>query len=134
MQHYLRLMGIDVWRLRATRTSSEYYRYNLLNSDHRQVGLLLADVVLANQAEQMLVEKIAQATKKQITGGLTTDNLAADKFAHCVVVLLGATVTQLFSHLFSDPIISYSPAELLGKPKLKAKTWDDLKKAIRLMQ
>lgn len=78
MNHYLQLMGIDVWRLR-TPVSNHYYHYDLLDTQDRQVGVLLADAVLKDEKESQLVEKIAKATKNRLEevlrkGGQTRRN------------------------------------------------------------
>ncbi|WP_267256608.1 uracil-DNA glycosylase family protein [Coxiella endosymbiont of Ornithodoros maritimus] len=134
MNHYLQLMGIDVWRLR-TPVSNHYYHYDLLDTQDRQVGVLLADAVLKDEKESQLVEKIAKATKKQIRGGLREGAPNSEKLEKSVIILLGNHVTQSFSQVnFPQIITSYSPAELLRDGDLKPKTWDALKKAIRLME
>ena len=131
---YLKLMGIDVWRVR-TFPSVDYYCYSLCNLQNRVVGVLLADAIVRNDAENQLVEKIAKATRKQVSGGLRPGFLNQNDFKECVIILLGYRVAQLFSHF--DPsrmIVSYSPAELLRDATLKSKTWDVLKEAMRLME
>ena len=131
---YLKLMGIDVWRVR-TFHSVDYYCYSLCNSKNRVVGVLLADAIVRNDAENELVEKIAKATRKQVSGGLRLRLLNQKDFKECVIILLGSRIAQLFSHF--DPsrtIVSYAPAELLRDAKLKVKTWNTLKEAMRLME
>ena len=134
MNRYLQLMGIDVWRLR-TPVSNHYYHYGLLDTRDRQVGVLLADAVLKDEKESQLVEKIAKATKKRIRGGLREGTPNSEEFEQSVIILLGNRVTQSFSQAnFPQIITSYSPVELLRDGDLKPKTWDALKKAIRLME
>ncbi|AAO90334.1 hypothetical protein [Coxiella burnetii] len=134
MNHYLQLMGIDVWRLR-TPVSNHYYHYDLLDTQDRQVGVLLADAVLKDEKESQLVEKIAKATKKQIRGGLKEGRPNPEKLGQCVIILLGNRVTQSFSQVnFPQIITSHSPAELLRDGDLKPKTWNALKKAMQLME
>lgn len=136
---YLKLMGIDVWRVR-TFHSFDYYCYSLRNLKNRVVGILLADAIVRSNAENQLVEKIAKATKKQVSKGLrfkpellNQNDLNEPK--KCVIILLGSRVAQLFSHFNpSRTIVSYAPAELLRDTTLKVKTWNDLKEAMRLME
>ncbi|MFW0088317.1 MAG: hypothetical protein AB8Y25_00325 [Coxiella endosymbiont of Haemaphysalis qinghaiensis] len=133
MIHYLRWMGIDVWRFR-TPGLFEYYRYDLLNSQNHQVGILLADAVFQNKAEAQLVEKIVKATKKQFKGGLQSGLLEPDKLEKCVI-LLGSRVICLINSLKRSRIIrSHSPADLLQNAELKVQTWNALKAAIQLMR
>ncbi|AKQ33759.1 hypothetical protein [Candidatus Coxiella mudrowiae] len=133
MRHYLPLMGIDVWRFR-TSVLFEYYRYDLLDSQNHQVGVLLADAVLLNEAEAQLVEKIAKATKKQVRGGLQTGPWESSELVECVI-LLGSRVAYLINSAKQSQIIrSYSPADLLQNTALKVQTWSDLKTAIKLMR
>lgn len=133
---YLKLMGIDVWRVR-TFHSIDYYCYSLCNLQNRVVGVLLADAIVRDNAESQLVEKIAKATKKKVSGRseFKLRLLNQNEFKECVIILLGSRVTQLFSHFNpSRTIVSYAPAELLRDTTLKVKTWDALKEAIRLME
>ena len=131
---YLKLMGIDIWRVR-TSPSVNYYCYSLCNLQNRVVGILLADAIVRNNVENQLVEKIAKATKKQVFGGFQPGLLNQNDFKECVIILLGSRVAQLFSHFDSSRIIvSYAPAELLRDVTLKAKTWNALKEAMQLME
>ncbi|WP_241538089.1 hypothetical protein [Coxiella-like endosymbiont] len=136
MRHYLQLMGIDVWRLR-TLVSFKYYRYDLLDSQNRQAGVLLADAVLLNEAEAQLVKKIAQATKKQVKGGLQTapwEWWESSKLLECII-LLGSRVPYLIHSTQQLQIIrSHAPVDLLRNTALKVQTWNDLKTAIKLMR
>lgn len=133
MVRYLRYMGVDVWRSRAPNLF-KYYRYDLLNSQNHQAGILLADAVLHNKAEAQLVEKIVKVTGKQFKGGLRSGLLEPDKLETCVI-LLGSRVICLIKSLEQSRIIrSHSPADLLQNSKLKVQTWNDLKKAIQLMK
>ena len=133
---YLKLMGIDVWRVR-TFHSVDYYCYSLCNLQNRVIGVLLADAIVRNDAENQLVEKIVKATSKQVSEGLRfrLGLLNQNDFKECIIILLGSRVARLFSHF--DPsrtIVSYAPAELLRDAKLKVKTWNALKEAMRLME
>ena len=131
---YLHLMGIDVWRFHIATDLCEYYRYNLLSLQNRQVGTLLADAILQNEAEIQLVEKIVKATKKQVNGGLQSGFLESNEFGKCII-LLGSQVTNLINQPEQSKIIkSHSPADLLQNPALKVQTWKDLKIAIQLME
>ena len=130
----LQLMGIDVWRFRTVTYLYKYYRYDLLNLQNRHVGTLLADAILQNEAEIQLVEKIVKATKKQVKGGLQSGFLESSELGKCII-LLGSQVTHLINSPEQLQIIkSYSPADLLQNPALKAQTWNDLKIAIHLME
>lgn len=132
MTNYLRLMGIDVWHFR-TSLAFKYYRYDLLDSQSRQVGVLLADAVLLNEAEFQLVEKIVKATKKQFRGGLRKDPWEPGVFVKCVI-LLGSRVSNLINAEGIHIIRSYSLEDLLKNTELKVKTWRDLKTALKLMR
>lgn len=131
---YLKLMGIDVWRAQTFHSVS-YYCYNLCNLQNRLIGVLLADAIVRDDAENELVEKIAKATRKKVSRGLRLGLLNQNDLKKCIIILLGSRITQLFSHFDSSrKIISYAPAELLRDPKLKVKTWNALKEAMRLMK
>lgn len=131
---YLKLMGIDVWRVQ-TFHSVGYYCYSLCNLQNRMVGVLLADAIMRNDAENELVEKIAKATRKKVSRGLKLGLLNQNDLKECIIILLGSRITQLFSHFDSlRTITSYAPAELLHDAKLKVKTWRALKEAMRLMK
>ncbi|AJC50544.1 hypothetical protein [Coxiella endosymbiont of Amblyomma americanum] len=130
---YLQMMGIDVWRFRTRRHSYGYYRYDLLDHQDCQVGILLADAILKNEAEAQLVKKIAEATRKRIKGGFQSGRLQSDEFGKCII-FLGTQVTHLLNYLGQVKIVkSYAPVELLQDTTLKIQTWNDLKTAIRLM-
>ena len=131
---YLKLMGIDIWRVHTFR-SVDYYCYSLCNLRNRIIGILLADAIVRNDAENQLVEKIAKATGKKVSEGLRLGLLNQNDLKECIVILLGSRIARLFSHFdHSRIIISYAPAELLRDEKLKVKTWNALKEAMQLMK
>lgn len=132
---YLQTIGILQWRLRGEKPVI-FYRYEFYAEGQTQpIGLMLADARLCNEAEQQLVEAIAKAVKKKFIGKPVTElNLAS--LAHTgVIILLGKTVAALATEKLAghQQIISYSPAELLANPNLKAKTWEQIKKAMQMM-
>ncbi|QTS84091.1 hypothetical protein [Coxiella endosymbiont of Amblyomma nuttalli] len=133
-RNYLQLMDIDVWQVR-TFPSMNYYCYSLYNLKNRLVGVLLADAIVRNDAENQLIKNIAKATRRQVCEGFRLKLLNHNDLKECIMILLGSRVSQLFSHF--DPlrmIVSYAPAELLRDATLKVKTWNALKKAMRLME
>lgn len=132
MNHYLQLIGIDVWRLR-TPIANYYYHYDLLDVKSRPVGVLLADAILKNAKESQLVEKIAKATKKQVRGRLMLGVPNPNELFQGVIILLGNRVAQLFTN-DAQVIRSYAPVKLMYDDNLKFETWDALKKAMWLMK
>lgn len=136
--HYLRAMGIDVWRLRQPHAPA-FYSFTL-SLRKQPVGMLLADAVLHSEEERKLVEAIANSTQMSVVGGLKTGNPSIDMIPHQVkvLILLGKRVEQFIVPQWDlknncSIIKSYSLAQLLADKKLKAVTWKALKKAIHLM-
>jgi hypothetical protein len=131
---YLQMMGISTWRLRAV-NAANYYCYQFYNDEELQpIGLMLA-VNLVNDAEKQLVDAIAKAVKKRFVSECVATLNFADFTQIRVVILLGEQLAETVTASVGElPIIvSYSPAELLANPNLKAKTWEEIKKAIRMM-
>lgn len=132
---YLQIMGISQWRLRAI-TAAIYYRYAFYEDGGSQpIAYLLADATLANAAEQQLVEAIAKAIKKKFIGEQVTDFNFTDFTPTRVMILLGEQVIKIITPAMGNhPVVrSYSPADLLANPSLKAKTWEEIQKAMKIM-
>ncbi len=131
-KHYLEQMGIEIWRCRDRLPSQQYYFYQLFSQEQCQ-ALLLADVNLNNAAEQQLVEKIAAATNRKISGGVIENITEISLKEVPVVILLGQKIATQITVCNQACMTSYSAAELLQTPALKAETWRVLKRAIKIM-
>lgn len=133
---YLSAMGIMQWRLRGAVKSPAFCRYEFYNDSSAQpVALLLAEMSLENETEEQLVAAIAKAIKKNFSSEKISKFDLQNFTSTRVVILLGKQVATLAVPLLGahPHIISYSPAELLTNPQLKAKTWEEIKKAIQMM-
>lgn len=133
---YLSAMGIVQWRLRDEVKSPVFYRYEFYNDSPAQpIALLLAEAHLENEAEEQLVAAIAKAIKKNFSSEKINMATLPNFTATRVIILLGKQAAAVFIPLIGDHprIVSHSPAELLVNPALKAKTWEEIKKAIQIM-
>lgn len=126
-QTYLGLLGVTQWRLRETRVFS-YYRVAFYGANQEIVGWLLADAILENEAENELVNAIVKATKIVAKGEKVSDVPFEEAGA---LILLGEGVSRRWRR--EKSVSSYSPAELLANEKLKAQTWQEVKKAMAWM-
>lgn len=132
-ESYLELLGIPVWRLRVEKPLA-CYRYEFYDDTGSQpVGLLFADASPGDAAEKQLVEAIVKATKKRAVGSVENEIKLGDITQARVIVLLGNEVAKKLQAGQCPLIQSYSPAELLANPSLKAAAWESLKKAMQMM-
>ncbi len=131
--NYLKAMGILQWRLRGVKAAFYCYAF-YAEAQEQPVSYLLADVGDAS-AEQALVLAIAKAVQKKFVGECVQALNFSDLLQTRVLILLGERVKKVVTTVMgSHPmVVSYSPAELLANPRLKAKTWEAIKKAIQLM-
>ncbi len=133
MADILQTMGIDVWRLRQTTAAgvTPYYRYEL-SDQNRVCALLFAEAQLANDEEAALVKAIAVATKKTVSGGLSTETAVVNA---TVTIILGEQLARTLSiSTAANVFISYAPAQLLTDKSLKAAVWQQVKKAMAMME
>ena len=170
---YLQAMGIDVWQRRysdmtapaedlglaPTQELSEVtgqavcpsYCFALENTAGQPVALLIADASAdsLNKAEQSLVEAIAAATKKTVTGGYRSDVILAQLIKpKQVIVLLGDQVARTvippgfsvdsyrgkwLDYEGCAVIVTHGLAAMLKDKSIKAAVWHDLKQAIQKM-
>ena len=129
---YLTAMGIERWRLRDPMPTSSFYRLELFEGE-LPVGLLVADVVDQNEAEQKLVFAIAKSTKKIFSETINTVKTISFSPACKVIISLGDRCAKQLTKISCPLLVSYSPAELLADPTRKAETWAVVKKAMALM-
>jgi DNA polymerase III psi subunit len=140
--HYLKMMGITEWRLRESQPLPYGYYYELM-SDLSQKNYLLADFDPQNaEQEHILLSNILKALKMQIHGGdVALADLALQFNADARIILLGNKVTDFVVKNYLDGplkkgiqqisqhcvLVTYSLAELIVTPNLKAEVWRDLK-------
>ncbi len=127
---YLLIMGIEVWRLRQPTTpvltqQQPIVNYYLLNSRRNLVGLLLAEMNSGQQDQERelllaifhALEMIGKEINALIAGTTSPKNF---------LILLGANCPQISVGTETKVIMTYSLAEMLKNPLLKAKVWQSL--------
>lgn len=125
---YLSIMGIEVWRLREAAAQNliqkKFVNYYLLNSQRNLAGLLLAEMNAGQEdQERELLLAIFHALEMI---GKEINALIADTSPKNFLILLGANCPQISVGIETKVIMTYSLAEMLKNPLLKAKVWQSL--------
>lgn len=138
--HYLKMMDITEWRLKASQPVLSGYYYEL-TSDLPQKNYLLADLDSQNEAqEQTLLSNITKALNFQMKGGsFALNNLVLQFDTTARIIVMGKNVHEWVKKNLNSELkkgiqklstqiilVTYSPAELLASPSLKAEVWRDL--------
>lgn len=134
MNHYLKLMGIEQWRLREANPPSPIlpacYAFQLFH-EKKCVGLLIAQAEAPSTAIEQMLKKMIAAIRCEGQGEWhPTQPIHAETSELRFVILLGG---HLHSELPVKIIKSHSPQTLLDEPKRKAETWEALQGVFPLL-
>ena len=132
MQDYLTNMGIERWTLRSAIPSTlpAGYAYELWHQQQR-IGILFAAAAHEDAAIEQLLTKMIVAIRCQPQGGWYSqqpDYRDLEDLRFIITLGDDFEVRENVQHIHS-----YSPAQLLAQPSLKAETWKSLQAVFTLL-